>query len=136
MMARISAKQWTTEIDPETGLSRLVPAKAAPKFQNRRVKVDGCTFDSQGEANYWFALKMRQRAGEITDLDRQVTVPLIVNGQRLGSARLDFAYRENGILVYEDFKGMTDPRHPVTRLWKLKHAIIEATTGAKVRVVK
>ena len=42
------------------------------KYHNRPVTVDGQRFDSAGEAGWWGQLRLLERAGEITGLERQV----------------------------------------------------------------
>jgi len=42
------------------------------KYRNRKTVVDGITFDSKREAARWQELKLLERAGEITELERQV----------------------------------------------------------------
>jgi hypothetical protein len=41
------------------------------KYNNRKVKVDGMTFASQKEADYYCSLKLLHRAGEIKGFCRQ-----------------------------------------------------------------
>lgn len=50
--------------------------KKPAKYRNQRVIVDGQRFDSKREAAKWHELRMRERAGEIDQLERQVEVPL------------------------------------------------------------
>lgn len=48
------------------------PAKGS-KYRNvRTVTADGEKFDSIAEADFWIELKVREQAGEIRDLKRQV----------------------------------------------------------------
>lgn len=42
------------------------------KYGNQRVRLDGITFDSKKEANYYLELKVRQRAGEVVMFLQQV----------------------------------------------------------------
>lgn len=42
------------------------------KYNNTTVRVDGRLFDSKREAARWQELKLLERAGEITELERQV----------------------------------------------------------------
>src|SRR5204863_9843199 len=54
----------------------------APASQKRskygavKTTVDGIVFDSKREANAWAQLRMREKAGQITDLQRQVPFDL------------------------------------------------------------
>ena len=46
------------------------------KYHNRKVVIDGITFDSQREGDYYCELKMLRMAGEVIDFERQVTFEL------------------------------------------------------------
>ena len=48
-----------------------IPKKSKSKYNSRKVVVDGITFDSQAEANYYCRLKILLRAGEIEGFCRQ-----------------------------------------------------------------
>jgi hypothetical protein len=52
-----------------------LPAKPS-KYRNVKVEINGEKFDSKREANYWVGLKMREKAGEISTLARQVSYDL------------------------------------------------------------
>ena len=47
------------------------------KYKNKKIVVDGVTFDSKKEAEYWRVLKTRQDFGEIENLRRQEKYLLI-----------------------------------------------------------
>ena len=47
------------------------------KYRSRKITVDGMTFDSKKEYNRWCELCLLQRAGKITNLERQVKFELI-----------------------------------------------------------
>lgn len=92
------------------------------KYQNKKITVAGETFDSMKEYNRYCELRMMQRAGLITDLQRQVKYILIPTqrepdtiGKRGGVKKgkllekecayiADFVYKENGETVVEDTK--------------------------------
>lgn len=48
-----------------------------PKYGNRKITKNGQAFDSVKEARRWFELCLLEKAGEITDLRRQVEFPLL-----------------------------------------------------------
>jgi len=102
----------------------------APKKQNKfKAKVtwvDGIRFASQGEATRYSQLKIRERAGEITDLELQVEYSLDVNGLHIATYMADFVYIENGQKVVEDFKGVR------TRLYILKAKLMKALHGITI----
>ena len=80
------------------------------KFRNTKVVVDGITFDSKGEMNRWFDLRAMEKAGEISDLHRQVPFEIapsvIIEGRKKPAMKFtaDFAYMQGGKLIVEDFK--------------------------------
>lgn len=97
------------------------------KYQNRKVTVEGITFDSKKEANRYRELLLLERAGAITELKRQVRFQLLPpvydeyerysdkTGKRLKNGRrcvekgvvyvADFTYRQGLAKVVEDVKG-------------------------------
>lgn len=55
------------------------PVGAKPsKYRNVKVEADGFTFDSRHEADVWMLLRAREKAGDITQLRRQVPFTLYV----------------------------------------------------------
>ena len=93
------------------------------KYHSKKITIDGNTFDSRKEYRRFCELSLLQRAGAITDLQRQVEFELIpaqrepdTIGVRGGVKKgktiehkvsyiADFTYKENGQLVVEDTKG-------------------------------
>ena len=93
------------------------------KYGNHKVKRDGMVFDSKREADRWTELKLLEKAGEITNLQRQVKFELIPTQyskweytksgkkkvlEREASYIADFVYHDNkfDVDVVEDAKGM------------------------------
>ena len=81
------------------------------KYGNKKIVVDGITFDSKKEAQRWSELKLLERAHVITNLQRQVTFVLIPKQVREGycveracTYKADFVYKANGKTVVEDVK--------------------------------
>ena len=93
------------------------------KYGNRKTTTfDGITFDSAKEARRWGELKLMQRAGIISDLQRQVKYELIpsqyIDGkcaERSLSYIADFVYKENGKTIVEDTKGVKTPDYILKR---------------------
>lgn len=96
------------------------------KYKNRKITINGTTYDSEKEHKRYCELSLLQRAGAITDLQRQVKFLLIPaqyetyerygkKGKRLKDGKrllerevsyiADFVYYENGKKVVEDTKG-------------------------------
>lgn len=93
------------------------------KYGNRNVEYDGQKFDSEKELNRWLELRLLERAGEITGLERQVRFRLIEPGR--GKYRMekavdyiaDFVYADNrsGATVVEDCKGCRTDAYIIKR---------------------
>lgn len=107
------------------------------KYRNEKTLADGFVFDSRREAEYWLVLKLREKAGEITELRRQVDFPLychdLVNpalAHHIADIRLDMVFRDStGQLRYLDPKGFR------TRLYLLKRQWFEKQYRATIEEV-
>ena len=95
--------------------------------------MDGMTFDSRKEFLRWRELSLLERAGKITELQRQVKYVLIPTQyeppaadkndtekrgkmiERECSYIADFVYIEKGKLVVEDVKGFRTPDYKIKR---------------------
>lgn len=115
------------------------------KYGNRKITVDGITFDSRREASRYQELCMLQRAGKITDLELQKRFELIPaqyeafarygkRGQRLKDGQrcveksvvyvADFCYKQDGKTVVEDTKGVRTTDYVIKRkLMRWVHGI-------------
>lgn len=111
------------------------PKTAAPsKYRNVRFVIDGLTFDSKREANYYVGLKARADHGEITDLRMQVSFPLLCPAPGGLTAIVahyvaDFTYLERGVQHCVDVKGVR------TQLFVLKRKWLELQDGIVVEEV-
>lgn len=85
-------------------------------------RLDFDRFDSRGEANRWAQLRLLQKAGELSELERQVTIQLLawdVHAEQPAkgpTTRVDFRYVEKGKRILEDYKGAVITRDARTRL--------------------
>lgn len=143
-MTRISAKQYQAlapkpSAKKQYALGRLKPGtmnktETKSKYGNKKTVVDGIAFDSAKEAKRWQELKILEKAGEISHLERQpsfklygksgpvmIKSPRYKNG-RHATYRADFAYfcAARNKRIIEDAKGMR------TREYILKRALTEA----------
>lgn len=96
-----------------------LPGSVKSKYGARKKEVDGITFDSAKEARHFLELQMRERAGEIENLQCQPVYFLFVDGEIIGQYRADFRYRDRQLRawVVVDVKGMDTP----LSAWKRKH---------------
>lgn len=93
------------------------------KYGNKKVNLDGMTFDSQKEAHRWCELKYMERAGLITNLVRQMPITLLP-AQRNEKGKVierpvkyvaDFMYEEDGKQIVEDAKGVRTKEYIIKR---------------------
>ena len=97
------------------------------KYRAKKVTINGITFDSKKEAQRWMELDLLERAGKISNLQRQVKFELIpsqrINGkvvERAVNYMADFVYIENGEKVVEDTKGFKTQEYIIKRKLLLK----------------
>lgn len=106
------------------------------KYNNKKIVTADGTFDSKKEYGRWCDLKWMQRAGQITNLQRQVKFELIpsqkVDGkvvERPCSYIADFVYEQDGKQVVEDAKGMK------TDTYILKRKLMLERYGIQIKEV-
>jgi hypothetical protein len=121
---------------------RNVVRRRWSKYGATRTEIDGVVFASRREALRYAELKLRLRAGEITDLELQPVFPLHVvrlyrNGWPVTVATVakylaDFSYLDlkTGEIVVEDVKGFS------TETYRLKKKIAEAVHGITITEVR
>ena len=108
------------------------------KYNNKKITIDGIRFDSKKEARRYQELKMLEKAGIITNLQRQVKYVLIpaqyepsdevfVKGKEKGKSKkgrlierecayyADFVYNCNGEIIVEDTKGIKTTEYIIKR---------------------
>ena len=112
--------------------------KRRSKFGNTPVVVDGVRFDSKREAARWQELGLLERAGKISQLERQVPYELARAVRLSGEKRLkpairyvaDFRYfdREAYAYVVEDTKGRETP------VSRIKRHLMKSVHGIDVRI--
>lgn len=101
------------------------------KYHAVKTSFNGIVFDSKKEAHRYYELSILQAAGEISDLQRQVTYELIPkqDGERPCTYKADFVYQENGKTVVEDVKGVR------TDAYKIKRKLMLWIHGIKIREI-
>lgn len=119
------------------------------KYNAKKVMVDGEEFDSKREARRWMELRLLEKAGEISDLKRQVRFTLIPAQyepdittktglkkrgriiERKCEYVADFAYiqSETGKYIVEDAKGMR------TDVYILKRKLMLLMYGIRIKEV-
>lgn len=122
------------------------------KYGNTKITVDGIQFDSKREAARYQELKLLERAGVISFLQRQTKFQLIpdqhapsnavyTKGPRKGQRKpgkllekecsyiADFCYIQNGETVVEDAKGYR------TEVYRIKKKLMLERYGIHIKEV-
>lgn len=112
------------------GTGRPMP-RAASKYKNRQITIDGHKFPSHKEGKRYLQLKLLQANGEIRDLQLQVPFRCEVNGKLICKYLCDFVYEEyrhgKWTKILDDAKGFQ------TDIYKLKKKLILAIHGFEIR---
>jgi hypothetical protein len=92
------------------------------KYNAKSQEYNGEKYDSKGEAGYAQELDWRIKAGEIKSYERQVKIPLIVNGVLICNYYADFIVitKHDAVEIHE-YKGMVLPLFQLK--WKLLQAL-------------
>ena len=93
------------------------------------VKVHG--FDSKAEYARWQELKLLEKAGQISDLKRQVPFDLAIGPMLICRYRADFVYFDvkRGEWIVEDVKGVK------TATYQIKKKLMLALYGIRIKEV-
>lgn len=89
-------------------------------------------FDSRRECHRFIELRHMQRAGLISELERQVAYDLTVNGVKVAKIIPDFRYRRGDEVVVEDVKSTPT----MTPIFRLKAKLLKAIHGVTLEIVQ
>lgn len=131
------AYRWTMEdIDKVRAHQRPTTLPVTPnrsKYGNRKTTdASGAVHDSGKEHRRWVELSLRERAGDIKSLRRQVPYALVVNGELVCRYIADAVYVEGAATIVEDCKS------PPTRKlesYRIKVKLMSALHGLQVREI-
>ena len=112
---------------PKSNNAKPNKFNVAPKADRT---LNGINFDSKREMQRFSELSLLEKAGQITNLRRQVPLRIDVNGQHICIYKADFQYFEDGKEVTEDSKGVATPE------FKLKAKLVRAVLGITIRITK
>jgi hypothetical protein len=92
----------------------------------KSANYNGYTYQSKFEAGYAQSLDLLLTANEIKKWERQINLPLEVNGYKVCDYKIDFiVYHNDGLIEYVECKGIAFP------VWRLKWKLFEALYGDK-----
>lgn len=103
------------------------------KYRNVQTVVDGIAFDSKAEARYYQdELRIRELAGDITDLQLQPRFDLAVNGETITRYTADFSFRDRtGCMHVVDVKSAPTR----TRDYVIRRKLMKVLLGIEVEEV-
>ncbi len=91
------------------------------KYKNQPTALEGIIFASKKEANRFSELRLLEKAGLISMLERQPRFPVVINEKLVCTYIADFSYVDNfNRTIVEDVKGFKTP------VYKLKKKLVEA----------
>lgn len=101
------------------------------KFNNRKVIIDGITFDSTAEGRRYGYLKIFKQAGTIKDFEIQKEFTFTVNDVEVCKYRADFmVVLLDDTVIFEDVKGV------ITKEFSIKFKLMKAIYGIDVQLIK
>jgi len=119
-LTRKEAKRLGIEGQIEVGKERK------NKYNNRKPVVDGITFDSQKEADYYCKLKLLKKAGEIEEFELQPEFELLPPEEDRVTGR-GIYYRADFRVKYPDGREeIIDTKGYKTPVYKLKKKLLLA----------
>jgi hypothetical protein len=119
IQGQMSKEIWTPE------RYRSYKPKKKAKYRSLPAEVDGHTFHSRKEAKRYGQLRIRQLAGEITDLELQPQYMIKIEGVKICDYFADFRYK----VVATEQEVVEDVKSPATRkkeVYRLKKKMVEA----------
>jgi hypothetical protein len=117
---------------------KVVDKTKSSKFGNTKIEIDGHTFDSIKEGEFYGALKIKKNAGLIKDFKIQVKYDILVNNIHIAYYYLDFQIENNdGSFEYIDIKGKDKKSNKFikTGVFALKKRLVEAIYNIKIKMV-
>jgi len=114
--------------------------RKAQKYRNQKITdPDGQVFDSKAEHKFWHHLKLRERAREIFNLERQVVYVLAPAVKIAGRNRPPLRYvadmrwnegSKTGPVVVADVKGAVTPEY------RIKRHLMASVHGIEIKEIR
>lgn len=122
--------RWTEEQYEEyvrkRGSKNILRPKKKSKYNNRKTVVDGITFDSKKEADYYCVLKLLKQAGEIRDFGLQPRYELQPAFEKNGMKYRPITYIADFVIVNNDGTAeVVDVKGVETQVFKIKKKMFE-----------
>ena len=117
---------------------KVVNKTKSSKFNNRKSLIEGHTFDSIKESEFYGSLKLKKQAGLIKDFQMQVQYDIVVNNIHIAYYYLDFLIENNdGSFEYIDIKGKDKKSNKFikTSVFAIKKRLVEALYHIKITIL-
>ena len=132
---------WTEEeyqefINKKMGVTK--PQVKKNKYRNHKTKVDGITFDSKKEADYYCQLKLLKRAGEIKDFGLQQRYELLPTFRKNGITHRSITYVADFVIENNDgTTDIVDTKGFENQVFKIKQKLFEYMyPELKLKIIK
>lgn len=118
--------RWTEEQYEEFLNKKSPKPKKKSKYRNVKTTVDGITFDSKKEAEYYCKLKLLKQAGEIKDFGLQQRYELLPTFRKNGTTYRSITYVADFVIVNLDgTTEVVDIKGVETQVFKIKQKLFE-----------
>jgi hypothetical protein len=117
---------------------KVVNKTKSSKFNSVKSEIDGHTFDSKKEAEFYGSLKIKKNEGLIKDFKIQVQYDIVVNNIHIAYYYFDFQIENNdGSFEYIDIKGKDKKSNKFikTSVFALKKRLVEAIYHIKITML-
>lgn len=132
MSLRMTEEEYM-EYQKKHGSNNILEPVKKPKYNNKRIRVDGILFDSKLEADYYSELKLQLRAGAIKGFCRQ---PEFILTEGFGD-RKPVTYRADFIIFQLDGTAeIIDTKGFETETFRLKHKqFLNKFPGLELKII-
>jgi hypothetical protein len=106
------------------------------KYGAKKTVIDGITFDSKREAQYYAELKLLRRAGQIKDIQLQ-PVYEIHPAYKKGKKKIQaITYKADFLVTYSDgHTEVIDVKGVLTEVYRIKKKMFEYKYGIEIKEI-
>ncbi len=116
------------EANPQNEEARkaLEDLRGPSKYSSQKTEIDGITFDSKKEAAYYYELKLRKLAGEITEVELQPKFVLMEGFKKNGKTYRPITYHADFLVTLADgTQEVIDVKGYKTEKFRIKQKLFE-----------
>jgi len=116
------------EVNPgnEEARKALDDLSGPSKYNSQKTEIDGIIFDSKKEAAYYYELKLRRMAGEITEVELQPKFVLMEGFEKNGKTYRPITYHADFLVTLTDgTQEVIDVKGYKTEKFRIKQKLFE-----------